>query len=395
VAAKSNRDFELTELFTAFDQLEDPRSSINRLHPLSSVLSIAVLAVLCGADGPTSIRYWAEARQEFLERFIELPNGLPSRDVFRRVLCALQPAAFQQCFNLWIQSMSAAIEAFSIESNQEPEKRHLAIDGKTLKGSRNDSKGIGPLHLVSVWMSERGITLAQVPTDAKSNEITAIPQVLQLVDVRGAIITIDAMGAQTAIVKEIVDRKGDVIICLKGNQGNLYNAVTDFVDDQIESGFSEVHHEELHEPAKKKRHGRLESRTYIHFAIPKEFPIEEKWVGIKSIGVVVRETISAGKHSVERSFYISSLPVNVTQFAKSVRSHWGIENSCHWSLDVNWREDALRTMERRMAENLAWIRRFTLSLLKQCPDKNSLVGRRRMCGWSEQFLTQVLVRIRP
>jgi predicted transposase YbfD/YdcC len=131
-------------------------------------------------------------------------------------------------------------------------------------------------------------------------------------------------------------------------------------------------HEELHEPAEKKRHGRLESRTDIHFAIPKDFPIEEKWGGIKSIGVVVRETISAGKHSVERSCYISSLPVNVTQFAKSVRSHWGIENSCHWSLDVNWREDALRTMERRMAANPAWIRRFTLSLLKQCPDKNSL-----------------------
>ena len=245
MAAKSNKDFELTELFTAFDQLEDPRSSINRLHPLSSVLSIAVLAVLCGADGPTSIRYWAEARQEFLERFIELPNGLPSRDVFRRVLCALQPAAFQQCFNLWIQSMSAALEAWSNESNQEPEKRHLAIDGKTLKGSRNDSKGIGPLHLVSVWMSEKGITLAQVPTGAKSNEITAIPQVLQLIDVRGAIITIDAMGTQTAIVKEVVDRKGDVIICLKGNQGNLYNAVSDFVDHQIECGFSEVHHEVL------------------------------------------------------------------------------------------------------------------------------------------------------
>jgi hypothetical protein len=187
VAATSNRDFELTELFTAFDQLEDPGASINRLHPLCSVLSIAVPAVLCGADGPTSIRYWAEARQEFLERFIELPNGLPSRDVFRRVLCALQPAAFQQCFSLWIQSMSAAIEAWSSESNPEPEKRHLAIDGKTLKGRRNDSKGIGPLHLVSVWMSEKGITLAQVPTDARSNEITAIPQVLQLIDVRGAI----------------------------------------------------------------------------------------------------------------------------------------------------------------------------------------------------------------
>jgi predicted transposase YbfD/YdcC len=289
--------------------------------------------------------------------------------------------------------MSSALAAHSERSDQEPEKRHLAIDGKTLKGSRNESKGLGPLHLVSVWMSEKGITLAQVPTDAKSNEITAIPKVLQLIDVRGAIITLDAMGAQTAIVKEIVDRKGDVIICLKGNQGKLYNSVADFVERHTDTGFAEVHHEELHESATKKRHGRLESRTYIHLDIPKDFQLDEKWVGIKSIGVVVRETISAGKHTTERSFYISSLPVNVTQFSKSVRSHWGIENSCHWSLDVNWREDALRTMERRMAENLAWIRRFTLSLLKQCPDKNSVVGRRRQCGWSEEFLTQVLVRI--
>ena len=185
MAAKSNKDFELTELFTAFDQLEDPRSSINRLHPLSSVLSIAVLAVLCGADGPTSIRYWAEARQEFLERFIELPNGLPSRDVFRRVLCALQLAAFQQCFSLWIQSMSAAIEAYSNESNQEPEKRHLAIDGKTLKGSRNDSKGIGPLHLVSVGCRRRESHLRrcqQMPNRMKSQQFNRFFSLLMFVD---------------------------------------------------------------------------------------------------------------------------------------------------------------------------------------------------------------------
>jgi predicted transposase YbfD/YdcC len=160
-----------------------------------------------------------------------------------------------------------------------------------------------------------------VPTDEQSNEITAIPKVLQLIDVRGAIITLDAMGAQTAIVREIVDRKGDVIICLKGNQGKLYNSVADFVERNTDT-------------ATKKRHGRLESRTYLQLEIPKDFPLDEKWVGIKSIGVVVRETISAGKHTTERSFYISSLPVNVTQFSKSVRSHWGIENSCHCSSSV-------------------------------------------------------------
>jgi predicted transposase YbfD/YdcC len=392
VAAKEKK-IELSELFVAFEDLEDPRSSINRLHPLVSVLSIAVLAVLCGADGPTSIRGWAAARQEFLERFLELPNGLPSRDVFRRVLCSLQPAAFQRCFNAWIETMAAVIAAHTTPEGAESEKRHLAIDGKTLKGSRNDSKALGPLHLVSVWMSAKGITLAQVPTDAKSNEITAIPQVLELIDVRGAVITIDAMGAQVGIVKAITERGGDVIVCLKGNQGNLHKAVSEFVEKQLENDFDGLVHETLRECSKKKRHGREESRTYIQFEIPEDFPLEEKWVGLKSFGVVVRETSSADKHTVERSFYISSLPIGIAQFSKSIRSHWGIENTCHWSLDVTWREDALRTMERRMAENLAWIRKFSLSLLKQIPDKHSVAMRRRMCGWSEEYLAQVLIKL--
>jgi predicted transposase YbfD/YdcC len=263
--------------------------------------------------------------------------------------------------------MGAAIAGQTTTEDAGSEKRHLAIDGKTLKGSRSNSKAPGPLHLVSVWMSAKGITLAQVPTDAKSNEITAIPQVLELIDVRGSVITIDAMGAQVGIVKAITERGGDVVVCLKGNQ--------------------------LHESSNKKRHGRLESRTYIQFEIPKDFPLEEKWFGLKSFGVVVRETNSAGKHTVEQSFYISSLPVGIAQFSKSIRSHWGIENTCHWSLDVTWREDSLRTTERRMAENLAWIKRFSLSLLKQMSDKHSGAMRRRMCGWSEEYLTQVLIKL--
>ena len=390
--ASKKKTVELSELFTSFEKLEDPRSSINRLHSLISVVSIAVLAVLCGADGPTNIRAWAIAREQFLRQFLDLPNGIPSRDVFRRVLCALEPAAFQECFRLWIDAMSAAISAQTTTENPQSEKRHLAIDGKTLKGSRDDSKALGPLHLVSVWMSAKGITLAQVPTDAKSNEITAIPKVLKLIDVRGAVITIDAMGAQTAIVQEITDRGGDVVVCLKGNQGNLHKAVANLVEQQLENDFADLTHQTLHETSSKKSHGRMESRTYIQFAIPDDFPLEEKWVGLRSFGVVVRETSSQAKHTVERSFYISSLPVGIEQFAKSVRSHWGIENTCHWSLDVTWREDALRTMERRMAENLAWIRRFSLSLLKQIPDKHSVATRRRMCGWSEQYLTQVLIK---
>ena len=392
MAASKNQQFELNELFTAFEKLEDPRSSVNRLHPLVSVLTIAVLAVLCGADGPTNIRAWAVARKQFLQTFLELPNGLPSRDVFRRVLCALTPAAFQECFRLWIDKLSEMIDAQKTKENPQSEKRHLAIDGKTLKGSRDDSKALGPLHLVSVWMSSKGITLAQVATDAKSNEITAIPKVLKLIDVSGAVITIDAMGAQTAIVKEITERGGDVVICLKGNQGTLHKSVAELVEKQLENNFADLLHETLHEVSTKKRHGRQESRTYIQFAMPEDFPLEEKWVGLRSFGVVVRETTTKDKHTVDRSFYLSSLPVGVHQFSKSVRNHWSIENTCHWSLDVTWREDELQTMERRMAENLAWLRRFSLSLLKQISDKHSVATRRRMCGWSEEYLMQVLVR---
>ncbi|MFM7166645.1 MAG: ISAs1 family transposase [Planctomycetaceae bacterium] len=383
----------MSESFVAVEDLEDPRSSINRLHPPVSVLSIALLAVLCGADGPTSIRGWAAARQQFLERFLELPDGLPSRDVFRRVLCGLQPAASQPYFNVWIEAMGAIIADQTTTEGTESEKRHLAIDGKTLKGSRNDSKARGPLHVVSVWMSAKGITLAQVPTDAKSNEITAIPQVLELIDVRGSVITIDAMGAQVGIVRAITERGGDVIVCLKGNQGNLHKAVSEFVEKQLENDFDGLVHESLCESLKKNRHRREESMTCIQFEIPKDFPLEEKWVGLKSVGVVVRESSSGDKHTVERSFYISSLPIGIVQFAKPIRNHWGIENTCHWSLDVTWREDSLRTMERRMAENLAWIQRFSLSLLKQIPDKLSVAMRRRMCGWSEEYLTQVLIKL--
>lgn len=209
----SNKHIEFSALFTAFEDLEHPCSSMNTLHPLVSVLSIAVLAVLCRADGPTSIRGWAAARIPFLERFVELPNGLPSRDVFRRVLCALQPAAFQRCFDAWIERMGAAIAAQTNAEDAATEKRHLAIDGTTLKGSRHDARAPGPLDLVSVWMSAKGITLAQVPTDAKSNEITAIPQVLELIDLRGAVVTIDAMGAQVGIVKAITERGDDVVVC--------------------------------------------------------------------------------------------------------------------------------------------------------------------------------------
>ena len=289
--------------------------------------------------------------------------------------------------------MGAGIAGQTTTEDAGSEMRHLAIDGKTLRGSRRISKPLGPLHLVSVWMSAKGITLAELPTDAKSNEIAAIPQVLELIDVRGSVIKIHAMGAQVGIVKVITERGGDVVVFLKGNPGNLHRAVSEFIAKQLDNNFEGLVHEKLHESSSKQRHGRLESRTYTQFEIPKDFPLEEKWFGPKKFEVVVRETNSADKQTVEESFYISALPVGTDQFSKSIRSHWGMETTFHWSLDLTWREDSLRTMERRMAENLAWRSGFCLSLLKKSSDKQSDAMRRRMFGRSEEYLTQVPIEL--
>ncbi len=372
----------LEELITAFDELEDPRSPVNRWHPLTSVLSISVMGVLAGADGPTGIRKWAESKQQVLPDILDLPRGIPSRDVFRRVLCALQPAAFQRCFTSWIEAL--------LGDRKEGEQRHVAIDGKCLKGSPDTKNGLGPLHLVSAWASEQGLTLAQVPTEEKSNEITAIPELLRLIDLNGAVITIDAMGTQTAIAEQIVQGKGNYIFSLKKNQGLLHQAAIEFVEAHVDNNFADVAHERLVDKPKKPRHGRQETRTYIQFEVPNAFLGSQRWKGLKTIGLCVYEWSDGQRHSIETHYYISSLPLNVGQFAKSIRSHWGIENTCHWSLDVTYREDQLRSRQRQGTENMAWLRRFTLSLLKQHPAKSSLVMKRRSCGWSWDFLLEVI-----
>lgn len=377
----------LEEVLAHFHELEDPRSSMNLRHPLPSVLVIALLAVLSGADGPTAIHLWAEARAEFLRTCLPLPHGIPSRDVFRRVLMALDPVAFQQCFVAWLLELKRAATG---ESGGPAEKSVLAIDGKTLRRSFDRSHGLGALHLVSVWLTQVGITLAQVATDEKSNEITAIPELLKLVDCSGAIITIDAMGTQTAIAEQIVSAGADYLLPVKGNQGTLQQAVVDFVDQHVNDDFRGTgsrRHVVVEEA-----HGREERRIYMQFPVPGELAGRERWAGLKTLGLVVYEhETKSGTHTTEIRYFISSLPMGVKQFARAVRSHWEIETTCHWSLDVTYREDDLRTRERRLAENLAWLRRFTLSLLKQHPGKQSLAMKRRLCGWNENFLLQVLL----
>jgi predicted transposase YbfD/YdcC len=373
----------LDEVVAHFAQLEDPRSTVNRHHPLVSVLVIALMAVLAGAGGPTAIARWAELKKEFLLKVLNLPYGIPRKDVFRRILLALQPAAFQACFTTWLQSLRAkATAATGIEQPV------FAIDGKTARRSHDRSKGLGALHSVTVWASEFGLSLGQVACAEKSNEITAIPELLRLVDIQGAIITIDAMGTQKAIAEQIIDGGGDYVLALKGNQEKLHQDVIDYITTQSENDFAEVD-ARMH-VTEEVGHGRTERRTYVQMPVPKSLKQLALWKGLKTIGVVMSMVLRDGKEMTELRYFISSLAMNVKQFAHAVRSHWGIENSCHWCLDITYREDESRIREKRMRENFAWLNRLTLSLLKQHPGKGSVAMKRRSCGWDERFLVEVL-----
>jgi predicted transposase YbfD/YdcC len=373
----------LDEVVRQFQDLEDPRSTVNRRHPLASVLVIALLAVLAGAGGPTAIAAWAASKQELLGRVLDLPHGVPGKEVFRRVLMTIQPAAFQACFVNWLKALRDA--AAAVTGVDQPV---FAIDGKTARRSHDRKNGLGALHRVSVWASEYGLSLGQVACGAKSNEITAIPEVLRLVDIKGAIITIDAMGTQKAIAAQVIAGGGDYLLVLKGNQGALHQAVIDHIDQQAETDFAGV--KARRHRTRETGHGREECRYYIQMPVPEDLPGLDEWAGLKSIGVTDSVCVRDGKETVETRYYISSLSVGVKRFAHAVRSHWGIENTCHWSLDITYREDESRTRERHLGENLAWLYRFTLSLLKQHPGRQCLVMKRRCCGWNDDFLLEVL-----
>lgn len=373
----------LDDIAEHFEDLEDPRCPINIQHPLPSVIVIAVMAILAGASGPTGIAKWAKIKEDFLSRGLDLPNGVPCKDVFRHVLTLLNPQGFQACFTEWLASLKA-----TALKNSGVEKPILAIDGKTLRRSHNKRKHLGALHLVSVWACELGLSLGQVACGEKSNEITAIPLILNMVDIKGAIITIDAMGTQKAIAQDIVDRKGDFVLALKANQESLYNAVIDYLQEQLDNDFAgaKVRQQETLETS----HGRTDRRIYTQMPVPKSLPMLADWKGLKTIGMVVRHYTVNGKEELEARYYIGSLGLCVKQFARAVRGHWGIENGCHWTLDMTFREDESRIREKNHRENFAWLNRLVLSLLKQHPSKQSIAMKRRSCGWDDNFLLEVL-----
>lgn len=363
-----------------FESLSDPRHTRNRKHLLVDIAVIAVSAIVCGSDGPTAIHRWATERATWLAQHLALPNGIPSRDCIRRLLIALKPEAFQRCFQTWI--------AKAIPTGDSNGKRLVAIDGKSCRGSHDSGKDLGPLHIVSAWASEEGIALGQVATDAKSNEITAIPLLLQQIDLTDTIITIDAMGCQKDIAAQIVEGGGDFVVAVKDNQPKLREALEAFFLKHHERDLEDLHYR-IHE-TRDAGHGRIDERTYYLTKTPRDFAPAKDWPWVKAIGYTVRLTQHAdGTETSEVRYYITSRYLSGKRFAEAVRGHWGIE-SMHWVLDVTFREDDSRTRERTLGNNLSWLRRFAVTLLKRHPIKDSLRGKMIRCMLNPDFLTEVL-----
>ncbi|EGF23957.1 ISAs1 family transposase [Rhodopirellula baltica] len=380
MAKKKKTDFDVESILQDFADLPDPRSHINQRHLLGDVIVVSIMAVIAGAEGPKAIGVWAKSNEDWLTDRLQLPNGIPSHDTIGRVLMTIKPSAFQVCFERWIKRLSG--------NRDKGELDVIAIDGKALRRSHDKAADFGPLFLVSAWAVQRGISLGQLATEEKSNEITAIPELLDQIEIADSVVTIDAAGCQKNIAAKIIDSKGNYVLALKGNQGTLHDAVIEYIIRHMENDFRDV-------PARRyterlKGHGRKDELVYYQLPVPNELIGREKWKGMKTIGVVIRMSEKGNKFTTDVRYYISSLALGVKRFAACVRGHWGIENTLHWCLDVTFREDENRVRNRTLADNLAWLKRFAISLLKQVEDKESIAMRRRMAGWNTNFLAQVL-----
>ncbi|MBN9121692.1 MAG: ISAs1 family transposase [Planctomycetes bacterium] len=347
-----------------FESLTDPRDTRNRRHQFLDIVIIAVCAVVCGCDGPTAIRRWAVARADWLRGFLALPNGIPSRDCICNLLMALQPEAFQRCFR---ERIAHALVA------EDGPKRLVAIDGKALRRSRDGARGLGPLHVVGAWATEHGIALGQVATEDKSNEITAIPVLLEQSERNKALVTIDAAGCQKDIARDIVAGGGDFVIAVKDNQPKLAQAIAAVVARHLDGELKAAGHRSHRTEAR--GHGRRDERFYWVARVPPDFAAQDEWPWIKAIGTAVRITThSDGTQTDEVRYYTLSRFISGTRFGRAVRGHWGIE-AMHWVLDVTFGEDQTRTRHRALANNLSWLRRFAVTLLKRYPEKDSIRGK--------------------
>ncbi len=370
-----------TSLIAFFTELDDPRMERTKRHELSDIIAITILGVLCGADSWVDVELFGNSKREWLERFLEMPNGVPSHDTFGRVFAAIDAEQFQRCFIEWVKGISDITDG-----------QIVAIDGKTLRRSHDRDAGKAAIHMVSAWASANRMVLGQVKVDDKSNEITAIPRLLEMLELNGCIVTIDAMGCQKSISRKIVDEGADYALALKENQVSLHDEVVEMFDQALRTDFAELEHDR-YETVEKSRN-RMETRRCWAVSDADHilyFNECGEWAKLRSVAMVESERVVDDKRTRQRRYYISSLPGNAKLLLEAVRGHWGIENCVHWSLDVSFGEDASRARKGNSAETLSVIRRMALNLLKQESSlKVGIAAKRKRAGWDTDYLLKVL-----
>jgi predicted transposase YbfD/YdcC len=360
-----------------FSDLKDPRDDKNKKHQFMDILFLVIAAVISGAEGWEAIETFGEEKLEWLRKYFPFANGVPSHDCIRMVMISLSPKALQGCFARWMQAVAEV-------ANGEV----VAIDGKTLRRSFDRAGGLGAIHMVSAWAKRNGVSLGQMKTDEKSNEITAIPTLLGLLELRGCIVTIDAMGCQREIAEKIRAQGADYVLAVKKNQKELHQAIEDYFETAQQAGYRAVPLERLEEVDS--GHGRVEVRGSQLVPDLRTLPKPEQWKDLQGIARVEGERHLGDRVSTEVRYYITSFGQDVGRLAEAVRGHWGIENSLHWVLDVTFREDDSRLRSGYGAENFAVIRHIALNLLKREPSKASLKRKRYKAALSNEFRSNVL-----
>ena len=361
----------MDQFIACFEGLEDPRTGNAGLHDFHELLMIALCTVLCGGQGATDMEEFASSKEPFLRSFLELKNGLPSHDTFSRLFRFLDPEQFRATFQRFMARFSETYQGV------------IAIDGKVLRRSFDHASNLSPLHMVSAWGCEQRLVLAQIATDAKSNEITAVPKLLEMLTLKGTIVTVDALNCQRAIAQQIVEQGGDYVLALKGNQGSLHDDVSRFLDDP-ESEVSTC------EPTVDGDHGRIETRTATVAAEIDWLQEDHHWPGLAAIGKVVRTRETTGKTTSETAYYLLSSELSAERLNEVARSHWGVENRLHWRLDVVMNEDQDRTRLGNGPQNLAVLRHMALNVMQKDTSKGSLRGKFRRAAWNDGYLARLL-----